>query len=258
MKESIIYLEILKYIRQHGIEGFSKLIKTTIDISRYNKIYLIPEIIELVYRKLEVTNIDVVRFINSLDLSTRQRGFFLDEPFGGFIYQVGQHLDQIDLYVENAQKLVDLGIDKIEIINLSNQFGYRVHGHITYDKINNVSSYVNEDNEFIYFKDGNIAFCDHFYTDGEIYTKMVSGFTGKGTLQSPYTTERIDRTELYEIIVKKATFLIKVENTDKVQNKKRIAITDFGFDASKLPESIEELFEPQYVLSYKTKQKLRI
>lgn len=257
MKESLIYLEVLKYIKKNGVEDFQYFIKSAVIISMFIKMDLSPSKITELYSRLEEKKVKALDFIDSLDLSIRQKALFLNPQFAGIICQLTENIDKIDLYIENAQKLADLGIDKIDIVNLSSQFDYRVTGHVSYKDISNISVYFTHNNDFVYYKDGNIEFCNHLYTDGIFKVTMVSGITGKGTLEEPYITERNDGLELYEVVVKGATFLIEVENTQHYKNMKRIAITDFGFDSIELPETLENQFEPEYAHQYKKTLQLK-
>lgn len=121
-----------------------------------------------------------------------------------------ENISYLDLYLENAKRLENLGVAKIKFENLC---------PVT---VNDCRLYKN--------KDGEITFIQKEYTEGEILS------VGEEVLD--------DETYYYSYIpynmdTKNSTFCLTVQNTEHYRQHSWIEINDFGFRGDKLPSKEE-------------------
>lgn len=253
MKESLVYLKILKYIKSNGIQEFKQLFN---DLEHFNlkEENIIEDLIIFNKAKelnnLMSKNIKLLKFFRDLQCKNVN---FLSKEFRYFIKMVELNMDKINIYIENARKLVELGIDTIDFVNLG-KHSFIKDSEIYYDCSSNIiKQYNNETNEIIYFKTGKIIANRVIFTDGKLNLTSVNNFNGKGTKENPFNNYRIDNGEVYKLQVKDASFILESENHENNMHFKYIIIPNFEFRADKLPskEEIESYTEPEYIKQYK-------
>lgn len=132
-----------------------------------------------------------------------------------------ENISYLDLYLENAKRLENLGVAKIKFENLC---PVTVHDCRLYKN-----------------KDGEVTFIQKSYTDG----KML--YVGDEVLDSEkYRSSYIP----YKMGNEGATFYLTVQNTEHSQQYSWISINDFGFRGDKLPskEEIESYEIPRQLI----------
>lgn len=255
MKESLVYLNILEYIKNNGTSEFNQLFTDVCKLENCiskNDDTIEKMIIDLKIEQLDSLVKDNIRLIKFLNTLRNKNINFLSRDFKYFIRNIELNINQIDKYIENARKLVLLGIDTITFINLGSSSFYQ-QSEIHYDSDTIVKSYVTNDNEPIYFKSGNIKTGKVIYTDGKIELLGNTFFDGKGTINHPFVNNRAGNDETYKLGIVNATFILENEKTSNYRQLKYIIIKDFGFNADKLPseEELKNINEPEYVKEYK-------
>lgn len=257
MKDSLVYLSILDYVKKNGIgnfrELFNQLENITSDIVDVEE-YLFGSEETKTLDGIVKRNINLIKFLRKL---CNDNIYFLNDNFKEFILNLESN-DKIDLYIENAKKLFLLGVDRI-CINSKNMNSARTELYL--DDSKNLNAYKNKDNHFIYFESGKIIFNRSIYTDGKITINDVPEFTGKGLLTHPIKLANRLNHEQYLLRVKDANFILGKENHSDMSKYRYLYLkgVDFDFDISKLPSKLEleSYNEPEYVKQYKKTFKLR-